>query len=206
MMHVCKAVLLDMSDCVPLHVTVQCSRSESLRFLTGGDIDSVCWRVKWAQVEHTEQPDQIEGSSTFSPPACFPADKLHIWLGSMEQARYVSFMSREVLCVCECVCVWGGDANSGGVVWVTVWNPLIRLQLGWPWMAEKLSIKLHLYPELNTLTPLIQGSVGEPTINCLCSRPTYWTVHCGCQPDVIINMHPHMEGILHSTTMLVFKN
>lgn len=104
MMHICKAVLLDL-----LFRWGEVRASGSLQ---GGDIDSaVCWRVKWAQVEHTEQRDQIEGSPTFSPPACFPADKLNIWFGSMEQGRSVSFMSWEV----HGVCVWGGNANSGDV-------------------------------------------------------------------------------------------
>lgn len=64
-------------------------------------------------MEHTEQRDQIEGSPTFSPPACFPADKLHIWFESMEQGRVVSFMSREVLGVYVCA--------GGGVLIVVVW-------------------------------------------------------------------------------------
>lgn len=58
---------------------------------------AVCWRVKWAQAEHTEQrlmqPDPIGGPSIFGTPACFAADKLHIWPGCEEQRRSVSFLS-----------------------------------------------------------------------------------------------------------------
>lgn len=65
------------------------------------------------------------------------------------------------------MCVLGGGANSG-----CVGDSLKSADALAAWL-KKLSIKLHLYPELNTLTPLNQGSVGEHTINCLCSRPTY---------------------------------
>lgn len=127
MMHICIAVLLDTLAWFSLQVT----GSEGLRFLMeGGSIASaVCWRVKWAQLEHTEQRDLIEGSPTFSPPTCFPADKLNIWFGSMEQGRSVSFMSWEVhVCGLEMLIV---------PMRVTAWNPLIRLQLGWSRMAGK---------------------------------------------------------------------
>lgn len=75
---------------------------------------AVCWRVKWAQAEHTEQqlmqPDPIGVPSIFGTPACFAADKLHIWPGCEEWRQSVSFPSGEALS--WWVCSKAGDVGA----------------------------------------------------------------------------------------------
>lgn len=148
-------------------------------FYRGAHIDSpVCWRVKWAQVEHTEQwleeRDQIEGSSTFSPPACFPADKLHIWSGSVERGRSVSFLSWEALSLGVCrmlvmllvaVGVWAQNSDSHAADVCLAGHEGLKINQ---------SIKLRIKHTLTTMISFFMTGYQLQILNMCCICNTAW--------------------------------